>query len=269
MRMTRWQKRLCRILLLIAAVCLSVYLLQRFFAHRTGRFVPTYPQVALTEETDPKTLLLQTGLGSIAAGQLDLTARKAAQQAFFAQREVVCTPLLGWFTREDRLANGGCPPATALQPGDILITLSTHSAGWRHGHAALVIDADTTLEATVWGSNSSLASTRSWHTYSGYAVLRVKGSTPELRQQVVQYSLEHLLDVPYHLSAGWIGPKAPAPQDRSFGVQCSYLVWYAWMQHGYDLDRDGGGLVTSHDLLASDQLEVVQVFGMDPQFFVD
>ena len=32
---------------------------------------------------------------------------------------------------------------------------------------------------------------------------------------------------------------------------------------GYDLDSDGGRLVTSADLLHSDLLEVVQVYGMD------
>lgn len=49
-----------------------------------------------------------------------------------------------------------------------------------------------------------------------------------------------------------------------FGMQCAYLVWYAWNHFGYDLDSDGGHFVTSADLLHSDLLEVVQVYAMEP-----
>lgn len=271
MKLRRWQKRVCVVLAVLAALVVFVYLLQRFWAHRNGYFVPDYPQVALTEDSDYETIFLQTGLGRAAVDKLlaagDFATILAAQQAFFNPPEASCTPLLGWFTREDRLESSGTP-LVDLQPGDVVITLSTHSLGWRHGHAGLVIDGGTTLECVVLGTDSKLVNAAHWSTYSNYAVLRLKDITPELQQEIVKYSLEYLLGVPYHLTSGFIGPKAPDPDDWQFGLHCSYLVWYAWNHFGYDLDSDGGRLASSYDLLHSDLLEVVQVYGMDPRQFL-
>lgn len=273
MKRNRRRNKFLLSLTALAAFLLLFYGAQRFWAHRAGYFVPDYPQVTLTEQTDYETIFLQTGLGSSAAKNLletgEFQAILDAQDAFFHPPKAECTPLLGWFTREDRFVNGAGIPLADLQPGDVLVTLSTHTAGWRHGHAALVIDENTTLESIVLGTNSTLVNAARWASYSNYAVLRIKNVTPELQQQVTEYSKKHLLDVPYHLTSGWIGPKAPQPGDAQFGLHCSYLVWYAWNQFGYDLDSDGGRLVTAHDLLQSDLLEVVQIFGMDPRSFLD
>lgn len=257
----------------LTVLALLFYGTQRFWAHRTGYFVPDYPQITLSESADYKTIFLQTGLGPSTVKKLleagDFQTILDAQATFFHPPGSECTPLLGWFTREDRLANEAIVPPVDLQPGDILLTLSTHTAGWRHGHAALVIDEDITLESIVLGTNSTLVNSSHWASYSNYAVLRIKAVTPELQQQVAQYGKEHLQGVPYRLTSGWIGPKAPKPEDAQFGLHCSYLVWYAWNQFGYDLDSDGGRLVSAHDLLGSDLLEVVQIFGMDPRNFLE
>lgn len=182
--------------------------------------------------------------------------------------EVECVPLLGWFTREDRAAGDESFSFEMLKPGDVLITLSTHSLGWRHGHAALVLDEETTLESTVWGEDSCRGRTESWKRYSGFAVLRVKDVTNGLGAQVTEYAEEKLCGVPYHLSAGFVGEKAPDTDESHFGVQCAYLVWYAWHCFGVDLDSDGGRLVTPADLLLSDKLEVVEVYGIDPMEYL-
>lgn len=173
--------------------------------------------------------------------------------------QVECVPLLGWFTMEDRVDKEDGAPLTDLRPGDILLTLSTHSIGWRHGHAGLVLDENTVLECTTWGRDSCTVDVDHWMTYSHYAVLRVKGATEERRQEVATFAREHLYGVPYHLSAGFLGKKAPDTDSTGFGLQCAYLVWYAWEQFGYDLDSDGGRLVTANDLLQSELLEVVQI----------
>ena len=255
-----------------AAMLLLFYTAQRFWAHRTGYFVPDYPRIALTEETDYETIFLQTGLGPSTVDKLiaadNFSVILAAQDSFFHPNQAECTPLLGWFTREDRFPEDTGFPLIDLQPGDILLTLSTHTAGWRHGHAALVIHNGVTLESIVLGTNSSLVNSAHWTSYSNYAVLRVKNITPELQHQVVDFSLSHLIDIPYHLTSGWIGPKAPPPSAPQFGLHCSYLVWYAWNHFGYDLDSDGGRLVSAFDLLNSNQLEVVQIYGMDPRNFL-
>ena len=106
-----------------------------------------------------------------------------------------------------------------------------------------------------------------WRTYSNLAVLRVKGLDEQERAASAEYAMEHLVGIPYHLTAGFFGPKAPEPDSPGFGLQCSYLVWYAWQAAGYDLDSDGGPLASSYDLLHSDLLEVVQLYGMDPRLF--
>lgn len=272
MRVKRWQKRILIALAVLAALLLLFYLLQRFWAHRDGYFRPDYPRVTLSEDSDHETIFLQTGLSRAAVDKLladgDFQAILDAQDAFFDPPEAACSPLLGWFTREDRLVDARGTPLINLQPGDIIITLSTHSFGWRHGHAGLVIDENTTLECVVLGTDSKLMKSSHWTTYSNYAVLRLKDITPELQQEIAEYGTTTLLGVPYHLTSGFIGPKAPDPDDWQFGLHCSYLVWYAWNHFGYDLDSDGGRLASSYDLLHSDLLEVVQVYGMDPREFL-
>ena len=273
MKTTHRRKLFFRWLTAFAAFLLLFYASQRLWAHRTGSFSPDYPQVPLTETTDLDTVFLQTGLGRPAAEKLLAANRfqtvRDIQNRFFLPSAAQCSPLLGWFTREDRLLQGSGIPLVDLQPGDILLTLSTHTAGWRHGHAGLVITPDTVLESTVLGSRSALVGAERWSTYSNYAVLRVKNTTPEQRQQAANYALEHLTGVPYRLLSGLIGPKAPQPDAPWFGLHCSYLVWYTWNHFGYDLDSDGGRLVTTHDLLHSKGLEVVQIYGMDPHTFLN
>ena len=259
--------------LLLLLPPLAVYLLQGPWAHRSGPFVPDYPWVTLTEESSDETVFLQTGLSRSAAERLSasggLGALRQAQDDFFTPPARQCDPLLGWFTREDRREAPSGIPLADLRPGDVLVTLSTHSLGWRHGHAGLVIDGDTVLECAAWGSLSLCQSPEYWRTYTSYAVLRVKDASPALRQEVADYAKEHLCSVPYRLTAGWIGPKAPEPEDWQFGLQCAYLVWYAWARFGYNLDSDGGRLVTVSDLLRSDLVEVVQLQGMDPRGWLE
>ncbi|MBO5166145.1 MAG: hypothetical protein J6B90_06030 [Lachnospiraceae bacterium] len=271
----------------VLGIVLMVYLVQCYWVHGKESFVPEYEKVMLSETTDYETIFLQTGLGRTAVERLvaegEFYKVLEAQENFFAPRQVSCVSLIGWFTKEDKLELGQqvrltsgtvknsaeYPAFLDLQPGDILLTISTHSVGWRHGHVALVLDENTTVESVMWGTDSTYGSIEGWKDYSNWAVLRVKDVTPELQQQVADYGREVLYGVPYHLSSGFIGNKAPQPQERQFGVHCSYLAWYAWNHFGYDLDSDGGRLVTAEDLLHSEYLEVVQLYGMDPREFLD
>ena len=272
MKPTRKQKQLLGAFSAFAAFLILFYGSQRLWAHRTGYFSPDYPQILLTQHTDFETVFLQTGLGRpaveklLSAGEFQTVGH--IQNRFFLPPKAKCTPLLGWFTWEDRLSEDSGIPLIDLQPGDILLTLSTHTAGWRHGHAGLVLDSNTVLESTVLGSRSTPVSAAHWSTYSNYAVVRIKNVTPELQRQVANYGLEHLTGIPYRLLSGLIGPKAPPSDAPWFGLHCSYLVWYAWNHFGYDLDSDGGRLVTAQDLLHSDLVEIVQISGMDPRIFL-
>ena len=262
------RKLLLYLLIILLLFILALYLLQRFFAHRNGYFVPDYPRVTITEDTDYETIYLQTGLGKSAVQKLikqdSFQTVLDAQEAFFNPPKASCVPLFGWFTRRDKFPKKEALSLVCLEPGDIVVSLSAHTLGWRHGHAGLVLNSKTSLECVSLGKNSAIMNTSHWGTYSNFAVLRLKNVSPEKRAEVADYAKETLCNVPYRLSAGFIGKKAPDATEPYFGMQCAYLVWYAWNHFGYDLDSDGGRLVTSADLLHSELLEVVQIYGMNP-----
>lgn len=294
MRPIHLKKRTKRLLGAAAALVLllaAMLFAQAVVAHRPGTsFLPDYAREDLSPvlardtltDGDYALLLCQTGLGRpavdrlLCAGEAGRAAILQFQEDFFAPVRVVCDPMLGWFTREDHLHDGDgqtvyAPALADLQPGDIILTLSTHSLGWRHGHAGLVVETEeglAVLECVVLGTDSKLVRPGHWRNYSNYAVLRLKDLDADQRRAAADRALEELVGVPYHLTAGFIGPKAPAPDSAYFGLHCSYLVWYAWNAMGYDLDSDGGRLASSYDLLHSDLVEVVQLYGMDPREWV-
>lgn len=281
-----------KILLIITSICVIiiffVYVSQVLWAHRNGFFVPDYKKIELTatlaksalEPDDYNIIFRQTGLGRSAVehlltqGDVGKSTIVDYQQSFFAPKKAKCAPMLGWFTREDILVDDNGertygPEFISVQPGDIIITLATHSLGWNHGHSAIVIDENTTLESRVLGQNSTFANLDFWRTYANYIVLRVKDISSQLAEAVVEFSKQYLFDTPYRLTAGLVGEKAIAQESNSFGLQCAYLVWYAWQNFEVDLDSDGGRLVSPLDILLSDRVEVVQIYGINPNLFIE
>ena len=107
-----------------------------------------------------------------------------------------------------------------------------------------------------------------WRSYSNYRVLRLREKSPELQSELTTWALEHLEGVPYRLFSSLLGPKAPDPGLPGFGVQCAHLIWYAFQQFSYDVDADGGRLVTVDDLARSPLFEVVQLYGLDPRQWI-
>jgi len=271
----KWIKRIVNVISIFLAVLLIIMLAnvfaQNVVAHIEKPFTPQCERVKLTEETDYETIFLQTGLGKAAAEELINEGRfdkiLEAQELFFANDKIECIPLIKWFTREERLENE-LIPFYDLQPGDILVTLSTHTFGWRHGHCAIVIDDFTTVESISMGENASKGYIRYWQDYSNFAVLRVKNKTIEERQAVAKFTIDKLLDKPYSIFSGFGLKKAPDVDSKGFSLHCSYLVWYAWNNFGVDLDSDKGRLATSFDILNSDKVEIVQLYGMDPNEFL-
>jgi len=251
--------------------CLSIYLgnyvLQAFLAHRADYIAPTYDRIPITASTDQDTLFLQTGLGESAIEKLieqdEFDVALNLQDAIFEPTEATCDSLFDWLTREDRRVHDPRIVLVDLQPGDILLTFSTHSVGWRHGHAGLVLDENTVLESVAIGEVSGIMNVDHWTTYSNFIVLRIKGIDETLQRAVAAYAKEKLNGVSYRLLSGWIGEKAPQIDEVMFGAHCSYLIWYAWNQFGYDLDSDGGRLVTCDDIYHSDLVEVVQIYGLE------
>lgn len=262
------------------------------FLHRHGRqrYRPDYEPVPLYEilekETfspeDYRVLLYQTGLGETVVSELSKEEVLAAQEEFFSEKKTRCTSVFYGLVWEDRRTEEEMQEEqegqevkgsafayglAAAQPGDILISLSAHTLGWRHGHAGLVLSGERVLESTVIGSDSGIYPLHRWNRYADYAVLRVKGVPEAEREQAAFFAEQNLAGVPYRLTAGLTDGKFRDSQEESFGVQCAYLVWYAWMAQGVDLDSDGGSLVTPEDILYSPELEILQVYGMNPELF--
>ena len=145
------------------------------------------------------------------------------------------------------------PEFTDIQNGDILVTDSTYCFCFRHGHAALVVDAKRgiTLEAFGIGTESELSRLSEWRRYPHVKVLRLKAPA-EIRTNVASYAVQNMRGIPYMLSPGVIDDK---DMDGTYwGTQCAHLVWAAFWAYGYDTDGDGGWLVTPEDFVFSDIL---------------
>lgn len=145
---------------------------------------------------------------------------------------------------------------TDIQDGDILVTDSTYCFCFRHGHAALVVDAEKglTLEAFGLGTVSEYASLQQWRRYPHLLVLRLN-APPEVRKAVADYAKEHLLGIPYRVLTGVVDDKDMG--GDYWGTQCAHLVWAAFAAYGYDIDGDGGWLVNPEDFVKSDLLQIV------------
>lgn len=282
-----WVTVIAAVLLLLTGIN---FVLQSGVAHRHGVFHPKEEPIDLLpivtqpemDQADYDLVFKQTGLARAAVDDLRQMDEKGikfildTQEMFFAPIKSKCNTLLrGRFTCEDLLQNENGeslygPNFAPLRLGDVIVSFSTHSWGWRHGHAGLVVDAvnRASLEAVQLGTNTYVANMDHWRNYSSFMVLRVKDSTKEQRNRVVDFALEHLNDVPYSLLSGILGPK-DQKGAKEIKTQCAYLPWRAWQEAGVDLDGDGGRIVTVRDLAESDDLEVVQVYGIDPELLMN
>ena len=145
---------------------------------------------------------------------------------------------------------------TDIQDGDILVTDSTYCLCFRHGHAALVVDAGRglTLEAFGIGTESECSAISEWRSYPHVLVLRLR-APKEVRYTVAEYAKKNLVGIPYMLSPGMIDDKDM--NESYWGTQCAHLVWAAFAACGYDVDGDGGWLVTPEDFTTSELLQIV------------
>lgn len=231
-------------------------------------------------------LFAQTGLGKAAVNQVFSDSKGDSQSfinemisyqdAFFSEQPYICEKV-GIITYEEKMVNSLGKRAKAhkipsIMVGDILITKATHSIGYRHGHSAIVVDAEgkKTLESILLGYNSDYQSIDKWMGYPSFIQLRLKPgveidkniSREELGKVVGAFAEKYTYDIPYGILTG-MPIKSPLPEIIK-KTQCAHLVWYAYNNFGIDLDSDGSWLVTPKDIANSDLVEVVQVFGVNP-----
>lgn len=220
-------------------------------------------------------LFLQTGLGRPAIDDLKVQSAdektmiqelQKFQNQITNRMEYHRSFLFFPFTTAEVLTDKeGEPQSLELPPlhaGDILITKSTKTLLYRHGHAALVMnpDAGVIAESMLIGTDSDLFGIDGWLSYPSLLILRPKYASQEMIEQTVRFAEERLLGVPYRLLTGLLH-KDKAFEEKIDGTQCAHLVWQAYYQTGVSLDADGGWLVTPHDLAASDELEIVFAYG--------
>lgn len=161
-----------------------------------------------------------------------------------------------------------CTPLVPLKDGDILVTFNTHTCDWRHGHAAIVTDAENgeILEHLSIGNVSDLGYARQWGRYPSFAVLRYPDE--ELAAKAAAYARESLVGVDYNILAGVV-KKDKSDEAIPSSSHCSHIVWQAYKSQGVDIDIDKGMIVTPHDIAMSDKLCVVQIFGLDCSAYQD
>lgn len=290
-------KALRRIIKLTALLVIIILLtkLMNWAIEDEGSWRPDYPKTdlsvilsraELTEETDPdtghyltaedyQTVFLQTGLGRPAVDELlrenagmdeRIRVFERYQDNFFAPGSYECR-VTALIVHDERIRDEGGKLRKGFEipdvrNGDIFITKATHSLGWRHGHAAIVTDAakGETLEAILLGNPSVLQKVEKWRTYPSFIHLRLKDENVDTAG-IAEFAKANMLDIPYGLLTG-VPEKAP---DSVKKTQCSHVVWYPYKLFGYDLDSDGTWLVTPKDIANSGLLEVVQVYGVDPE----
>lgn len=231
-------------------------------------------KTSLTND-DYKELFYQTGLGKAAIDELMMDENKIDkilkfQTNFFKDNNVLCESI-GIITSQESIVNDEKQPMygfdlAPFKNGYVLITKATHSLGWRHGHAAIITDAENmeTLEAVILGSNTMLQNINKWRVYPSFIMLKLKDASTKELDEIAQFAKNNLSDIPYGLTIGLTSKKNPNSEDIK-STQCSHLVWYPFMQHGYDTDSDGSWLVTPKDIANSDLFEVVQIYGVNPE----
>lgn len=279
--MNKIQKRLYRTcaaflaLLVIVFVLLLGLFIADYVTEDYARVLPPYERADISElilkeewtEEDYDILYHQTGLGKAALNAM--TGKRGRlpefQEALFYEGELTHQQVT-FTTKQDKLKDFTAP-IVDLRPGDIIVSSTCHTMGWRNGHAALVINSTTTLESISLGTPSQLSTSgiRWFRTATNFMVLRLKGDPVEVAKEgkrIADLAKETLTAVPYSLTVGIFSKKDQGQTPSA--THCSHLVWQAFQNCGYDIDANGGGLCTARDIARSPLLEVIQVYGFNP-----
>lgn len=270
-------KRKRRLVAAVAYVMAFVGCVLCFFAiaeavaDNHARVLPSYAKEDLTEvlaksewtDADYEFLYLQTGLGKPALDALkyDKDRILKIQENLFYEGEIK-HELAAFTSPHDYMEHHAV--MAPLETGDVLVTSSCHTFGWRNGHSAIVVDEefDLVLESNAPGFPSSYGRAEWFAVSSNFILLRLKDASKEERKAIARQAERTLLEIPYSLTVG-IFTKKDLKENVS-ATNCSHLVWQAFKNFGYDIDADGGPVCTSRDIALSPLFEVVQVYGFDP-----
>lgn len=216
----------------------------------------------LTDE-DYERLYAQTGLTKIgidralAKGAAGVQRILDIQENYFKDFEII-NDKFAPYVCTDRL--NGSAKAVYLENGDVVVTSSTHISFYRMGHAGLVTDGalNQVAEAMAYGTPTYLGNISDFTSRITFMIFSPKADQ-STKDQVAEFT-KTLVGTEYAAFTGVFTDKNSISR-----TQCAHLVWYAYQQYGIDLDYDGGLMVTPYDLANSPNMELVQVFGFDPE----
>ncbi len=270
---------------------------------RTAHRIPSYAREDISAlaaksewtEEDYRTIYLQTGLGKSAADALrakgEADTLPLYQDDLFFEGELFHEFTAGTVTTlhdmvyEPKLDASGNPvkdengeivkvahraKLAPLEEGDVIVSSSCHTFGWRNGHAVLVTDASTknVLESVALGWKSQISRGGAWWfaEAANFIVLRLKDISKEERAAIAERASRELVGVDYSLTVGVLSAKDQCKDGKTAaGTNCAHLVWQSFKNSGYDIDANGGLVCTVRDIARCDLFEVVQVYGFDPQ----
>lgn len=256
------------IVLLLIAGLLEAGVFAEHFLYRP--YAPDYKKEDISSllekeersEQDYQKLYAQTGLSAAAIEDIlkkhDKDFVLEIQEDFFA----------GYKVNSEQFAPFTCYhyidkniKTAPLKDGDIIVTPTTHFSVFRLGHASILSDAENgeMVSATGYMRKSYIEGIFELTDRPAFVILRPKNR--QAAQKAAKFAGENLTDLQYSVSVGLTAPKFPERADRT---QCGHLVWYAYKKQGIDIDSNGGPFVFPSDILNSPELEVVQVYGMDP-----
>ncbi len=273
--MHRITKKRVALFFLIFALAIFVW---HIIVANTVIYTPKYQREDISDlvkknnisDDDYMKIYEQTGVSPYAAKKMiesgDYAALQQLNETYFDVQEIEKIFIAYPITLEERNKEQKTPIAD-LEKGDILVTFNTHTMGWRHGHCAIVLDenADTLLEHMSIGNVSCKTSPVSWEMYPSFVVLRHKDK--EIAQNAAEYAEKNLVEIPYNILAGVIKKDKTGEENPS--SHCSHIVWQAYKSQGVDLDNNKGIFVTPKDIALSEELEVVQIYGINPKKYVD
>jgi len=221
------KKKFAAYLVLVLFIIFSAIYVMEIIIEPESYVSPTYDKIDLNNilskktllEDDYKQLFYQTGLGKIAIDEM-LKNKQAGiaeilefQNNFFADKNILCEKIGIVTSQESFVDNEGAYQygfdLANYENGYVLITKATHSLGWRHGHAAIITDADKgeTLEAVILGENTQFQNTNKWRMYPSFIMLKLKNTSDEKLNEIANFSKRNMDDMPYGLTIGLLSKK--------------------------------------------------------------
>lgn len=243
-----------------------------------SNYSPTSPKVdiahilrkPLLNEKDYTLIFSQTGLAKPAIDDLlsqnnGLNKILSYQTSYYTKYKLYVEKLNCFTSQENLMVNNRMNNKSfqiaPLKNGDILLTKSTHTLFWRHGHCGIVIDASKgiTLESLEPGTVSMQQDISKWQNYPTFKLMRLKNVDQKKLDEIAQYAAKNLTGIEYSIFA------KKKNGGKLTTVNCSQLIYQAFSHFGYDLDCNSGIFITPENIAKSDLLSLVQIYGFNPK----